>query len=55
MAAGYLADRGLRAAGVTNAIASGVTGAIDGAGRLAQGAADTVSGWGRSLSSAFGW
>ena len=45
---GYLADRGLRASGVTDAIADGVTGGVDAV-------SDTVSGWGRSLSSAFGW
>lgn len=55
MAAGYLADRGLRAAGVTDAIAGGVTSAIDAGGRALNSAGETVSGWGRSLAGAFGW
>lgn len=45
---GYLADKGLRASGATDAIADGVTAGVDAV-------SDTVSGWGRSLSSAFGW
>lgn len=55
MAAGYLADQGLRASGVTDAIASGVTSAIDAGAEVVNNVADTVSGWGRSLASAFGW
>ena len=66
MAAGWAADKGLRAAGVTDAIADGVTSAIDAGNRTvdavgdvvgaaSSGVTDTVSGWGRSLSSAFGW
>ena len=48
MGAGYLADKGLRATGVTDAIATGVTGAIDGASKAAS--------WvGKSISSVFGW
>lgn len=62
MAAGWAADKGLRASGVTDAIAGGVTSAIDVGGRAVDAAgdaigsaADTLGGWSRSLSSAFGW
>jgi len=55
MVAGFLADHGLRTAGVTNAIAGGITSAIDAGSNLVNDITDTLSGWGNSLSSAFGW
>ena len=48
MAAGYGADLAMRASGAKDFIAENVTGGID---RVSE----TVGGWGRSLSSAFGW
>ncbi len=55
LAAGYGADMALRASGVKDAIASSVTSAIDSGSRTFNKAADTVGGWGRSMSSALGW
>ncbi|ASJ76625.1 YwqJ-related putative deaminase [Granulosicoccus antarcticus] len=66
MAAGWAADKGLRASGITDAVASGVTTTIDAGGRAVEAAgdaigsaasavSDTVERWGQSLSSAFGW
>jgi len=59
MAAGYLADKGLRAAGVTDAIAGGVTSAIDAGANAVDAVGGAVSGAmssaGEKLGSLFGW
>jgi len=55
MAAGYLADKGLRAAGVTDAIAGGVTSAIDAGANAVDAVSGAMSSAGEKLGSLFGW
>jgi hypothetical protein len=55
MAAGYLADKGLRALEVDKVISRGVTAAIDTGAEMVSGAANALSGAASRLSSVFGW